>query len=324
MIWALLALLGAWLVYRVRANRRIERPPVLDAEGRPYEPIEIALSDGARVDVIDAGAGKVVLLVPGADGVRQTWRHQLPALTQRYRAIAPDLRSVLPADATFDRFSDDLREILDARGVERAVVVGQSLGGAIAMRFAVAEAGRVRGLAIVNSLARVSYGHVGLNRTLLVPVAMATTRYLPTFLARGFARLWSRLRVWVFDARPDDDRVIDYVLWTGPRTVSPGVSGARVDLLRREDLRPDLPRITVPSIVVKGPCDSYVPVAWSREIADLIPGARYVEVPDTGHVSHIARPEAFNRILLDWLDEITGAGSPEDGEPIPASTEAEA
>ncbi|MFW6088537.1 MAG: alpha/beta fold hydrolase [Gemmatimonadota bacterium] len=305
MTWVLLgALLLGWFVYRVRANRGLVRPPVLDEEGRPYDRFEVRLSDGSTIPLIDTGSGPAILLIPGADGMRETWRYQIPVLARRFRVLAPDLRTDIPDDATFDLFCRDAAEILDARGVPDAVVVGQSLGGAIALRFALLFPGRARGLVVANSLARVSYEHVGLNRTLLVPVAMATTRYLPTVPARWLARLWSRFEVWMFDRSPGSERVIDYALWTGPRTVPARESSARVDLLKGEDLRLRLAGIRAPTLVVKGPRDHYVPPAWSREIAGLIPGARYVEVPGTGHVSHISLPDTFNRIVLDWLDEI--------------------
>lgn len=311
MTWLVLgALVLSWFVYRMRANRRLVRPPVLDRHGRPYDHLEVQLSDGSTISMIDTGAARAsvsdpaILLIPGADGMRETWRYQIPVLARRFRVLAPDLRTNVPDGATFDLFCRDAGEILNARDVSDAVVVGQSLGGAIALRFALLHPKRVRGLVVANSLARVSYGHVGLNRTLLVPVAMATTRYLPTVLARWLAHLWSRLEVWMFDRSPGSERVIDYALWTGPRTVPARVSSVRVDLLKGEDLRPRLAEIRAPTLVVKGPRDHYVPPAWSREIAGLIPGARYVEVPGTGHVSHISMPDTFNRILLDWLNEI--------------------
>jgi 3-oxoadipate enol-lactonase len=77
-----------------------------------------------------------------------------------------------------------------------------------------------------------------------------------------------------------------------------------VDLLKQEDLRPELGAIRAPALVLKGPLDRYTPVAWSKEIAALIPGARYVEIAGTGHCSHISMPEVFNRTLLGWLSEI--------------------
>lgn len=301
------AVTAAWLAYRVHRNRSIVRPPVRDASGAPYPAVEVKLSDGEVVEALDVGTGPALLLIPGADGIRETWRYQVPELSERHRVVSADLRSRISADHTFDRLALDAAEVCSARGIESCVVVGQSLGGAIAMRLAALRPELVRGLVISNSLARVSYEAVGLNRTLFIPVAMATSRYLPTVLARAAGLLWSRLCVWIYDSSPGGVRIIDYVLWTGPRTVPPSVSRARVGLLAAEDLRPELEAIRVPTLVVKGPLDTYLPVSWARDIAARIPNAVYEEVPGTGHCSHISMPEVFNRILLGWLSRIDEA-----------------
>jgi len=291
----------AWTRWMDRRNAAIERPPVRDPDGRPYPVRRFRHSDGEVVDVHVVGAGPTVLLVPGADGMKETWRYQIPPLAAAHRVIAPDLRATFPPGAGFDRLVSDMLELLDRYGDGAAVVVGQSLGGAIAMRLATLAPAGVTGLVLANTLARVSYEHVGLNRTLLVPVAMLTTRYLPVPLARAAAELWSRLDVWIYDSSPGAERVVDYALGTGPRTVPPSVSAGRVNRLKREDLRPELPSIEAPTLVVKGPRDTYTPPSWAREIAALIPGARYVEVDGTGHCSHISMPGRFNRTVLDWL-----------------------
>ena len=185
----------------------------------------------------------------------------------------------------------------------RRLLLGQSFGGAIAMRFAVRFPDRVAALVLSNTLAHVGYDHVGLNRTLLAPVAMATTRYLPTALSRWMARLWSWLEVWIFDASPGRERVIDYALWTGPRTVASSVSRVRVRLLKRMDLRGQIRTIRAPVLVLKGPRDHYVPPSWSHEIVSLVPGAEYREVPGTGHCSHLSMPASFNGAMMGWLQE---------------------
>lgn len=305
----------AWAM--VRRNRRLDPPPMQDQEGRPYPECTFHLSDGEEIRYVDVGEGPTLLLVPGADGVKETFRYQLSAFAEEHRVIAADLRSRFPPDADFDLFARDLRELTDTLDADPAVVVGQSLGGAIAMRYAVRHPERVRGLVLCNTLARVSYEHVGLNRALLAPVAMATTRYLPTFLAQQAARLWSRGAVWIYDDAPGSENVVDYALWTGPRTASPRVSDRRVDLLKGEDLRPELAEIRVPTLVVKGPRDAYVPPEWSREIAGRIPGAAYVEVPETGHCSHISMPGRFNRLVLDWLAGVEAR----EGDPSPGAGE---
>lgn len=287
----------------VRRNRGLRPPPVRDAEGRPLPARPFAFSDGERVSVIDAGAGPPILWVPGADGVKETFRYQLPAFAADYRVIAPDMRARFPADASFNLLVDDLAELLSDRQPGPAVVVGQSLGGSIAIRFATRFPELVRGLVLANTLTRVSYEHLGLNRTALVPIAIGTTRYLPTGLARRLARFWCRESVWIYDPAGCHD-LTEYALWTGPRTVPSRISSRRVGLLKGLDLRPELVRIAAPTLVVKGPLDVYCPPSWAREIAERIPGARYEELEGTGHCSHISMPEAFNSVVEAWLREI--------------------
>jgi pimeloyl-ACP methyl ester carboxylesterase len=247
-----------------------------------------------------------ILLVPGADGMKETFRYQVPALARRRKVVCATLRRKFTPEDTFDRMVDDVAEmaadILTTHDSDRFVLLGQSLGGSIAMRFAIRYPERVAGLVLSNTLARISHDHVGLNRALLAPLAMSTTRYLPTVVTRLLARAWSWLEVWIYDASPGSKRVIDYALWTGPRTVPSSVSNARVDRLKKIDLRPELPSIQSPTLVLKGPRDHYVPPAWSHEIVALVPGARYQEVAGTGHCSHLSMPGSFNGLLLGWLE----------------------
>lgn len=296
---------AAWFLAMTRRNRALVRPPIRDGSGEALPGGVIEYSDGERVEYVDAGSGDALVWVPGADGPKETFRYQLPSFARRHRVVCADLRREFAAEDGFDRLVDDVAELVEARGVERFVLIGTSLGSAIAMRFASRFPERVRGIILCNPLARVSYGHVGFNRAALIPVAMLTTRYLPTELSRGLARAWSRLGVWIFDDSPGRDALIEYALFTGPRTVPPTVSDRRVSGLRRIDLRTDLAGIAVPALVVKGPRDEYCPVDWAREITELLPDAGYVPIPGTGHCSHISRPGAFNQALENWLQRLS-------------------
>ncbi|MXW66665.1 MAG: alpha/beta hydrolase [Gemmatimonadales bacterium] len=294
----------AWWLAMTRRNEALVRPPVRDGSGEALPGGVIEYSDGERVEYVDAGSGDALVWVPGADGPKETFRYQLPSFARRHRVVCADLRREFRETADFDRLVDDVAELVDARGVDRFVLIGTSLGSAITMRFASRFPERVRGIVLCNPLARVSYRHVGFNRAALIPLAMLTTRYLPTELSRGLARTWSRLGVWIFDDSPGRDALIEYALFTGPRTVRPSVSDRRVSGLRRVDLRTDLADIAVPALVVKGPRDEYCPVDWAREITELLPDAEYVPIPGTGHCSHISRPGAFNETLGDWLQRL--------------------
>lgn len=263
----------------------------------------LVYSDGEEVPFLDVGEGDPVVLIPGADGMKETFRYQIPVLAGRYRVIAADMRDRHASGATFDRLADDVAELMQDCGVGEAVVIGQSLGGAVALRFATRYPKRVRGLVISNSLTHVSLKHAGLNRTGLIPLARLTTRYLPTALSRAFARLWSRAEVWIYDDSPGWANIVEYALWTGPRTVPVAVGKRRVDLLRKVDLRAELGRVRAPTLVIRGERDFYMPPEWWREILSSVPGSRSVTIPATGHCSHLSMPGAFNRALLTWMRE---------------------
>jgi 3-oxoadipate enol-lactonase len=305
---ALGALAGAAGVGYARAvvarNRALDRPPIYDPEGRPYDIGLFEFSDGETVEVLDVGEGETLMWIPGADGPKETFLYQIPHFAKRYRVISADLRTRIDPQHTFDRLVDDVVELLDGLGVERCVLIGQSLGSAIALRFANRFPERLDGLVLSNPIARVSYEHLGFNRTSLVPIAQRTTRYLPTSLSRMLARaVWNPLSVWIFDDSPGSEALIDYALNVGPRTTPPNVSNDRVALLKGHDLTEDLWAVDIPALVVKGPHDVYCPVSWALEIVDGLPNARYVPIPGTGHCSHISRPGAFNQVLDSWLDQ---------------------
>jgi len=294
-------------------NRSLERPPILDHDGEPFPIGLFELSDGVVVETLDVGEGPVLVWVPGADGPKETFRYQIPHFARSYRNVCADLRSRLGPDDDLDRLADDVIELVDSLGVERFVLIGQSLGSAIAIRVATRARARVRGLVLANPIARLSYEHVGLNRTSLIPLAQVTTRYLPTAISRALARaLWSPLGVWIYDPSPGSEALIEYALDTGPRTTSSKISTARVSTLEGIDLREELGSLDVPALVVKGPRDVYCPVSWALEIADRLPNARYVPIPGTGHCSHISRPGPFNQVVESWIETLEGPSGGEE------------
>src|SRR6476661_6519562 len=95
---------------------------------------------GERVAFREAGAGEALLLIHGMAGSSATWRAVLPQLSKKYRVVAPDLfghgESAKPrGDYSLGAFAVSLRDLLDELGITRATVVGQSLGGGVAMQF---------------------------------------------------------------------------------------------------------------------------------------------------------------------------------------------
>ena len=194
---AALVLAGAAYAKTIlRRNDALVPEPARRADGSAFPEDRFEFSDGAAVSLIRAGEGPTLFWVPGADGVKETWSYQLSAFARRYSVLAADLRARFSPEATFDRFADDIAELIEAYGTGPVVLIGQSLGSAIALRFATRYPELLRGLVLCNPLARITYEHVGLNRVGLVPVSIWTTRYLPTVLSRAAAELWCTAVVW--------------------------------------------------------------------------------------------------------------------------------
>lgn len=307
---------GTYLAYRRRKSREAGPPSLEDGRGSKLEPRTVELEGGHRVAVVTAGTGPALLLVAGLSGDKEVFQYQIPAFSETYRVIATDLRDTFEGvKPEFDQFARDLGVILDALDESEAIVLGLSFGGPIAMRFASLFPERVTRLILTNTLTRLDLSHVGFNKTLLIPFARLSTRYLPAFLVRKLARLWGRIGVWVYDPSPGNERIVDYELET-PRYVPREEGEIRLDTFKEVDLRDDLRRIEQPALVIGGGADSYTPLSWQREIAELLPNATYVEIPDGGHLSLISHAEMFNRIVLDWLtgQESSHAASPSSAE----------
>jgi len=98
----------------MRRNAALVRPRVSDGSGGTLAESRFEYSDGETVEFIDAGAGDVLVWIPGADGPKETFRYQLPRFAGDYRVVCADLRASFAADDDFDRFVEDLLELLDA------------------------------------------------------------------------------------------------------------------------------------------------------------------------------------------------------------------
>ncbi len=299
------ALAGLYLVDKRRRNLATEPPPLRGHRGRSLQPVLLELAGGECVPVIDAGEGPALVLIPGLTGDSQVFRHQIAALSARYRVVAPNLRVGFEGvERRFDQFAHDVATVMDALAVEKACVLGLSFGGPIALRFTALYPDRVWGVVLTNTLARLDLSHVGLNRTLLIPVARLTSRFAPEALMRRISDLWGRLGIWVFDPSPGNERIVDYEL-QAPLRVPMSVGGERMDTFKECDLREELPHIEQPVLMIVGATDTFTPMEWQREIAELLPNVTYVEIPGGGHLSLISHAEMFNETLLDWLTEVT-------------------
>jgi pimeloyl-ACP methyl ester carboxylesterase len=190
--------------------------------------------------------------------------------------------------------------VMDAVGVESAVVVGNSMGGFIAAEVAIQFATRVEKLVLV-SAAGISTEHLR-RRPLLTAARMA--RYSAAWVGarsdeltrRPGARRLIASAVIKYPHRLPAALVAEQVRGTG----KPGFVGA-LDALMSYRIRERLGEIAVPTLIVWGTSDRLVPVRDADLFEQLIPHVRKVIFEDTGHVPMLERPRAFNDVLHDFL-----------------------
>jgi pimeloyl-ACP methyl ester carboxylesterase len=246
------------------------------------------------------GEGQPVLLVHGLAGGSANWCEVVPELVRGHRVIAVDLPGhagspPLPSGATVDDFAAEVAAVLDAEGVESALVAGHSFGGLVALRLAHRRPELVRGLLLV------SPAGISTARRLVEALVVATTTIKPgrrvaRFRHRWADRAWYRralLRPWfVADADALSDRATHGLLEAHARHANTRIAGRAMvagDPRRELDL-------SCPVLVLWGARDPQLPLDDAFEYARRLRAPLRV-VADCGHLVIVERPRA----VLDAL-----------------------
>ena len=223
----------------------------------------------------DVGTGAPLILLHGLAGSTRWWSRNVPALSRSFRVIAIDLpgfgSSPRGHRLELDEVVDQLAGTMDSLGIERASVIGHSMGGLIAGGLAADRPDRVDRLVLVDA------AFLSLDRTSVRPM---------TGPARTLRRTApSLLPVLIADG-----------MRSGPRRLA----DASIQLLRA-DWRTKLPRIEAPTLVLWGEHDRICPLAIGHKIVAAIPGARLVVVEGAAHNPMWERSDVFDREVLDFL-----------------------
>lgn len=252
----------------------------------------------------ERGAGpRAVALLHGVGGAGALWGPVLPALAA-HRAIAWDMpgygASAPPPEMTFPALAEALRALLDARGVGRADLVGHSMGGMVALEFALAHPARVRSLVLCATSA--AFG----GRDPAFREQFLAARLAPLEAGRGMAEIAPGVVAGMLGEAPDPAAAPAAI--AAMSAVPAATYRAALACLTRFDRRADLPRIAAPTLLVAGERDATAPPRGMARMAEAIPGARLVVIPGAGHLVPLERPAAFNATLASFL-----AAVPEEG-----------
>ncbi|WP_435345525.1 alpha/beta fold hydrolase [Haloarchaeobius sp. HRN-SO-5] len=257
----------------------------------------------------DPEAPPVVLLHGGGfDEAELSWRHAIPALSENARVYAPDLpgygASGPPAETpTLAYYAGVLSRFLDEVGVADPALVGISMGGGVALRYAVDDPTGVSRLAIVDSYglgtsvpaSRLAYWFTRADRlNRLVWRAMARSRRLTG--AAVDAVTVSPGPALVDDAVASLDRPNPGAAWRDFQRHEVCPSGLRTAFVD------DLPDLSVPTLLVHGERDPLVPVDWAVRAAALLPDATLRVLSNCGHMPPRERPDAFNERVRSFLE----------------------
>ena len=280
---------------------------------------------GRRVNVVEMGEGDpAIVFVHGLAGSWQNWLESLPHFAAGQRVVAFDLpgfgSSEMPGEKiSIPAYGRILDALLEELGVGPAVLVGNSMGGFIAAEVAIQFPARVE-------------------RLVLVSAAGLTIEHQRNEHVLGLLRFWRRLLMaWggfvgarsdAIAGRPRTRELLMRVVAAHPDRlpaplVAEQVRGAGnpgfvdgLDALTDYPIRARLGAIGCPTLIVWGADDRLVPVRDADEFERLIPDARKVVWPDTGHVAMLERPAAFNALVEAF---VRAAPRPAESAPAPSA-----
>jgi pimeloyl-ACP methyl ester carboxylesterase len=206
---------------------------------------------------------------------------------------------------TLDTLADDTLRVLDAAGSEQAILLGIAGAGSVAITVAAAAPERVRALVLVNSAARMMSADdhpIGFPESLITGFLADNIDPDATWeAATGESDV-----ALMFPSLQHDPRFRAWLERSSQRAAGPAAARRMVAAWATSDVRPLLPRVTAPTLVLARAGDRFVPAAHSRHLAEHIDGARYVELPGNDHMAFAGDADA----LADEIEEfVTGQRS---------------
>ena len=257
-------------------------------------------SNGVSLYYEETGSGQPVLLVHGGGGNLLQWSFQVPCFSQRCRTVAVDLRghgrSETPADGySLEIFSADLLGLMDALGMEKATLVGLTLGGMVGLRFALDHPDRLHALVLVS----VSEGGRQTMRERFEMSAQIAETQGMEMLAEGFCSVL--FSPWFLEEKHDFVEAFKKSMQqSSPRGYAQTIRA----LANRPPLSGQLGRMRTPTLVVVGEDDvTEFPLQDAPLYTREISRAELMRIPRAGHLACIEQPDLFNEGVMRFLRE---------------------
>jgi len=272
----------------------------------------IADVNGTQIYYEINGEGPPLLLIPGLGTGGGYFKLSEPLLRKSCQTILVDPRGIGRSDkrdANFvaETWADDFAALLDHLGLKSAHILGSSHGGCMAMAMADRHPDKFRSLLLVGAFA-------DLDRALATNFALRIKMVQKLGLGEEIAdhvALWTMRRE--FLDSPQGEAALN-VLVTGVKANSPERYaqlcrsilqwGRKLPGQEKEPLWLErVSRFRMPTIVISGDSDHMIPSSFAKRIADRIPGARFVEIPQCGHIPFLERPDTVSELIAGFVKE---------------------
>lgn len=250
--------------------------------------------NGIRLSYERRGMGTPMVLLHGYPLDHQIWDDVLPLLADTFELIVPDLRgfggsSTVDSFSAIEDYAADIAALLDQLEIQKAAIVGHSMGGYVALAFARLYPDRITGLGLVSS------------QVLADPPDRKEGRYKSAaeVADKGIAGVVAVMA----PKFTSDTRLQEYAKQVMERQQPAGYISALKAMAERVDSTTLLSSLNVPVVLVHGDADALIPVDRAREVKAAIPDAHLVEISGSGHVPMMEAPQK----TADALKYLAGA-----------------
>jgi len=267
----------------------------------------IEVEPNVRLHVTDLGTGKPVVLIHGYPLSDAMWEYQYTALVKAgYRVIGITLRGFGQSDKPFgkydyDQFATDIKSVLDQLDIKDATIGGHSMGGAIALHY----------------VAKFDGAHI--SKLALFSAAAPCHTKKPDYPYPLFTN--EDITNWIALCETDRPALLAAVgskFTLTPTSLTPGIGGwlygqelqssayamaQALIALRDEDLRADLPKIKIPTLIFNAKQDQIVAFALAEQMNKAIAGSKLVAFDKSGHASFVEEKDKFNEEFIKFIKE---------------------
>lgn len=260
--------------------------------------ISVTLPDGAQVAVTTQGAGKALLCISGLGGTAGFWSPCLPALATAHQTICLDQRGIAgstrgTAACTIDQLAEDCFAVLDACGIDSAVVLGHSTGGCIAQTMALKHPKRVQALVLSGTWARPNRYMQELFKLRLGLLQSNPLEYASSAAFLSYESAWLNANWTIYESA-----------LAGAPIDAPAqhIIQERIHALMEFDRKDELKQLKMPCLILGARDDLMIPSFLQEELAQAIPGSELQIFNHGGHFFPLSRKEGFTHTILKWME----------------------